>query len=365
MALSRTSVRLVRALAQPRSAVAGIQSRSSPHAPPAAAQLTSPPQRAAFLSCRAAQAPVTLAKRTARFHIAAQAVSADKALQERRASHSGAGTLMESSTDDEGDQWTDPKLIMEVIRIPCLTDNYVWLLVDKNSGKVAVVDPSEAAPVIQALKDRQLELDFILNTHHHHDHTGGNLELKRKYKCVIAGPGADRDRIPGIDYPLVEDDVFMFGDIKTHVYNTPGHTHGHITLWMPEALSLFPGDTLFALGCGRLFEGTPEQMWHSLQKLLKLPREALVYCAHEYTQSNARFAVMVDPDNPKLRRRKEEIDELRAQGRPTVPSILGDEFDTNPFLRPWDPAIRKHLGVPPDAPDEVAFAALRRAKDNF
>ncbi|CAK0784144.1 hypothetical protein CVIRNUC_007347 [Coccomyxa viridis] len=254
---------------------------------------------------------------------------------------------------------------LSVQRVPCLSDNYVWILQESQSGKVAVVDPSEAQPVARALEERGLAADYILNTHHHWDHTGGNLELKDRYKLTIVGPKADEERIPGIDVALADGESWSFGGLTMHVMDTPGHTRGHITLWFPEADALFPGDTLFALGCGRLFEGTPEQMWASLTKMLPLPRTATVFCAHEYTQGNAKFAVAVDGGNQKLQLRKETIDALRQQGQATVPSVLGDELDTNPFLRPDDPAIRKSLGVPEGASSVDAFAAIRKAKDQF
>ncbi|CAL8469406.1 g8947 [Coccomyxa elongata] len=254
---------------------------------------------------------------------------------------------------------------MSVQRVPCLSDNYVWLLHESGMGKTAVVDPSEAAPVIKALDERGLKADYILNTHHHSDHTGGNLELKQAYGATIVGPAADKDRIPGIDISLKDGDTWKFGQLEMRVFDTPGHTRGHITLYFPEAEALFPGDTLFALGCGRLFEGTPKQMWTSLSKLTPLPHNTWVFCAHEYTQSNAKFAVAIDKDNAKLQERKRLIDEQRSRGMATVPSLLSEELDTNPFLRPHDQAIRAALGVAQDASDVEGFAAIRKAKDNF
>jgi hydroxyacylglutathione hydrolase len=253
----------------------------------------------------------------------------------------------------------------EIERIPCLSDNYVWLIVETKSGKVAVVDPSEAAPVAAVIQKRGLKLDYILNTHHHWDHTGGNMELKKQFGATIVGPKADQDRIPGIDIALGQGDTWQFGQQTMHVFDTPGHTRGHITLWFPEADALFPGDTLFAMGCGRLFEGTPEQMWSSLSKMTALSPTAKVFCAHEYTAANAKFAITVDPDNTALQKRKQEIDQMRQKGIPTIPSTLQEELDTNPFLRAQDPAIRKQLGVSPDASPVDAFAAVRKAKDNF
>jgi hydroxyacylglutathione hydrolase len=253
---------------------------------------------------------------------------------------------------------------LKIEQIPALSDNYVYLLHEPQTGTTAVVDPGVAAPVLERLSTRGWHLDWILSTHHHADHTGGNLELKQATGCRIAGPKADAARIPGIDLGLAEGDRFQLGDAEAVVFETPGHTSGHISYWFAEAGALFCADTLFSLGCGRLFEGTPAQMWRSLSKFAPLPDDALVYCAHEYTQANARFAVSVDADNPALRARAAEVDRLRAAGRPTVPSTLGAERAANPFLRPHDPAIRQRLGLQ-DASDVDVFAELRKRKDRF
>jgi hydroxyacylglutathione hydrolase len=253
---------------------------------------------------------------------------------------------------------------LQIEQIPALSDNYVYLVHEPQAGITAVVDPGVAAPVLDRLEAEGWKLDWILTTHHHADHTGGNLELKRATGCQVAGPKADAARIPGIDLGLAEGDRFRLGDTEAEVFETPGHTSGHISYWFADAGALFCADTLFPLGCRRLFEGTPAQMWGSLFKFAPLPDDALVYCAHEYTQANARFALSVDPDNPALRARAAEIDRLRAAGRPTVPSTLGAERAANPFLRPQDPAIRKHLGME-DADDVAVFAELRRRKDHF
>lgn len=252
---------------------------------------------------------------------------------------------------------------LETIVLPVLSDNYVYLLRDSGTGTVAVVDPGEAAPVEAALEERGWTLDLILNTHHHADHTGGNGALKRRYGARIAGPKADAHRIEGLDVPLAEGDRIAVGDHEARVIETPGHTSGHISLWFGEAGALFCADTLFALGCGRLFEGTPEEMWESLRRLRALPDGTTVYCGHEYTQANARFALSVDPDNPDLKTRAAEIDRLRAAGRPTVPSKLGVEKKTNPFLRADDPGLARSLGHEGDP--VAAFAELRSRKDSF
>ena len=252
---------------------------------------------------------------------------------------------------------------LEIEVLPALSDNYVYLLHEPESGARGVVDPAEAGPVLARLAELGCGLDWILSTHHHFDHTGGNIEIKEATGCRIVGPQADRDRIPGIDVTVEEGDHFELGGAVAEVFDTPGHTSGHISFWFPASAALFCADTLFALGCGRLFEGTPDQMWSSLQKLLALPDEALVYCGHEYTLSNARFAVTVDPDNAALRDRTVEIERMRAEGLPTIPSRLGEEKKTNPFLRPDDPAIRALLGLE-SASDSEVFGEIRRRKDN-
>jgi len=254
--------------------------------------------------------------------------------------------------------------ILEIEQIATRNDNYVYLIRDISSNRVAAVDPSDADPVIEALNKLDWILTDIINTHHHNDHTGGNLELKEKYNCSITGPRADHDRIAGIDLDVGDGDRYFLGDSEAMVFDTPGHTRGHIAFWFPESIALFCGDTLFALGCGRTFEGTPQQMWESLKKLRNLPDETKVFCAHEYTQANAKFAVSVDSKNEKLLKRAENIDKLRAENKPTVPSLLGDEKETNPFLRCDMESIANAVSL--DANDPVnVFAEVRLRKDNF
>lgn len=255
--------------------------------------------------------------------------------------------------------------VLEIECVPCLSDNYSWLLHDPSTGATAVVDPAAVAPVVEALRRRDWNLTHILNTHHHSDHTGGNEALKARYNATVVGPAADADRIPGIDVQLKDGEKATVGSAELVCFDTPGHTKGHITLYFPASKALFPGDTLFSMGCGRLFEGTPAQMWASLSKLIPLPDDTSVYCAHEYTQSNARFAVSIDADNIDLQRRKAEVDSARERGQKTIPSSLGEEKKINPFLRPDDPVIRAALGVPEGASNEEAFAAIRAAKDRF
>jgi hydroxyacylglutathione hydrolase len=255
--------------------------------------------------------------------------------------------------------------VLQIERVPCLSDNYSWLLHEPAAGVTAVVDPAEVAPVVEALRAKGWKLTHILNTHHHFDHVGGNEALKAQFGATIVGPAADAGRIPGIDVQLKDGDRYQLGAAELVCYDTPGHTRGHVTYHFPTSKALFPGDTLFSLGCGRLFEGTPAQMWMSLSKFAGLPEDTRVFCAHEYTQSNARFAMHVDGDNADLQRMAADIDAKRAAGQPTVPSLLGDERKCNPFLRPSSPAIREKLGVAPGASDAEAFGAIRSAKDTF
>ncbi|MEN3975006.1 hydroxyacylglutathione hydrolase [Emcibacter sp. SYSU 3D8] len=254
--------------------------------------------------------------------------------------------------------------MLEIHQIPVLSDNYVYLAHDAATGMTAVVDPATHEEVFEALEQKGWTLTHILNTHHHADHTGGNLVVKERTGCIIVGPRADRDRIPGIDVEVGDGDSYALGESVAKVFDVPGHTRGHIAYWFGESDALFCGDTLFALGCGRLFEGTPQQMWTSLQKLRALPPQTRVYCAHEYTQANANFAITVEPGNPVLVKRKALIDDMRASGRRTVPSILAEELASNPFLRPDSPDLQKTLGMV-GAPLVDVFAETRRRKDNF
>jgi hydroxyacylglutathione hydrolase len=254
--------------------------------------------------------------------------------------------------------------MLEIVQIPVLSDNYVYVLNDVEFGSAAVVDPAEAGPVFEVLDRKGWRLDFILNTHHHGDHVGGNLELKQATGCRILGAAADATRIPGIDRGLADGDEVVLGGNRARIIEVVGHTSGHIAYWFADQDALFCGDTLFSLGCGRLFEGTAEQMWASLEAIRQLPSATRIYCAHEYTQANGRFARSVEPANPVLQQRLAEVDQLRAESRPTVPSTLDQELATNPFLRPESAAIRKHLGMP-DAKSWQVFARLREMKDGF
>ena len=247
---------------------------------------------------------------------------------------------------------------------PCLTDNYGYLLHDADSGTTAAVDTPDAEEIAVQLDAKGWRLTHILNTHHHADHAGGNLALKRRTGCTIVGPRADAARIPGIDIGVGDGDEVALGAHRARVFDTPGHTRGHIVYWFEGARAAFVGDTLFALGCGRLFEGTPRDMWTSLQKILAWPDDTRLYCAHEYTQSNARFALTVEPQNRALVERAAQVARLRAAGKPTVPTTLMEERATNPFLRPQSSGLRETIGLE-EAPDVEVFARTRALKDAF
>lgn len=253
---------------------------------------------------------------------------------------------------------------LEIVQIPCLQDNYGYLVHDPGSGLTATIDTPDAGAIQAALSAHGWRLEYILNTHHHFDHAGGNLTLKAATGCTVVGCGADAARIPGIDVRLAEGDVFRLGSHEARVLDTPGHTVGHICYVFDADRAAFVGDTLFSLGCGRLFEGTPAQMWTSLQKLMALPDDTRVYCAHEYTASNGRFAVTMEPGNPALAERVAAVAALREAGKPTIPSTIGLEKATNPFLRPASPELRATLGLA-GAPDVEVLAETRRRKDGF
>ena len=255
-------------------------------------------------------------------------------------------------------------MTLTIRQFPCLSDNYGYLLHDEESGAVACVDTPDADAINAELEQAGWRLTHILNTHHHWDHAGGNLALKQKWGCEIVGPKAEAARIPGIDRPVGEGDVVMLGASKADVYDTPGHTAGHIVYHFAADGVAFVGDTLFAMGCGRLFEGTPQQMWASLSKVAALPPQTKIYCAHEYTAANAAFALTVDPYNDELKRRAEEVAQLRAAGTPTVPTTLALELATNPFLRAEDSGLKAALGMEGAAAIDV-FAETRRRKDTF
>lgn len=239
---------------------------------------------------------------------------------------------------------------LEIALFPCLSDNYGLLLHDPESGQTACIDTPDAEEIARQCEAREWQLTDIWNTHHHWDHTGGNEALKARYGLTIIGPDMIKGRIPGLDKGVGEGDRFMFGKHTVHVWHTPGHTKDHIVYYVPDAGSVFVGDTLFVMGCGRLFEGTADQMYTSLAKLAALPPETKVYCAHEYTLSNAAFAKTVEPENSELLEALASAKERRDRGDPTVPTTIGDELATNPFMRAKS---AEHLG------------RIRAAKDNF
>jgi hydroxyacylglutathione hydrolase len=239
---------------------------------------------------------------------------------------------------------------VSVQAVPMFSDNYAWLVRDGSTGAVGIVDPADADAVIRAVDASGGRLDTIFLTHHHPDHVAGTDEVRVRYGATVIGAAADAHRLPALDIAVREGDSVPFGAASAQVIETPGHTRGHIAFYIADGGLLFSGDTLFSLGCGRLFEGTAEEMFDSLRKLGALPADTLVCCGHEYTQSNARFAVTVEPDNAALLARAADVGRLRAGGQPTVPSLLGDELAENPFLR---------------AETAAQLGEIRQAKDSF
>jgi hydroxyacylglutathione hydrolase len=253
---------------------------------------------------------------------------------------------------------------LDIRLVPLLRDNYGYLIREPESGKVGIVDPSEARPVLEMAQDLGWRITHIFNTHHHPDHTGGNREIKRATDATVVGPKPDQGRIPEIDVALDDGDIFDFGEARAEVIFVPGHTRGHIAFHFPESRAVFSGDTLFLMGCGRLFEGSPEQMWRSLRRLRDLPPDTRVFCGHEYTQSNARFALSVEPQNAALKARAKRVDDLRAADKPTIPGTMEEERATNPFLRADEPSLAEAIGMAGREPVEI-FAEVRHRKDSF
>ena len=250
----------------------------------------------------------------------------------------------------------------QITLIPCLADNYCVLIHSPETGETAAIDAPEADAVRAALTDRGWRLTHIFITHHHGDHTGGNLALKAHFGCSITGPEAEADRIPGLTRAISASTPLQFAGQTIVVLETPGHTLGHVTYVWPQLKTAFTGDTLFALGCGRIFEGDAEMMWSSLQKIAALGDETIIYCGHEYTLANGRFALSVEPENEDLKARMAEVESLRAAGKPAVPTTIGAEKRTNPFLRARSPHIRARLGMH-GAPDWQVFHHLRQLKN--
>ena len=240
--------------------------------------------------------------------------------------------------------------MLDIVRIPVLSDNYVWLVHEPASGETLVVDPAVAEPVLAAAEARGWRISQIWNTHWHGDHTGGNAAIKAATGCRVTGPAAEADRIPTLDRRVGEGDTVALGAVEARVLEVPAHTAGHIAYHLPDESVVFVGDTLFAMGCGRLFEGTAGQMYANLKRLAALPPETAVYCAHEYTLSNGRFALTVEPDNAELAARMARVEAARQAGEATVPTTIALERATNPFIR---------------ASSVEAFAERRLGKDVF
>ena len=239
---------------------------------------------------------------------------------------------------------------MKIEIIKCLQDNFTYLIIDKKTQIACVVDPSEAAPIIKFLQNKKINLKYILNTHHHHDHVGGNIELKKKYNSCVVGFKGDKDRIPEIDILLEDNQIWKKDNFEAKIYHIPGHTTGHIAFHFFKEKKIFTGDTLFSLGCGRLFEGTYEQMFNSLKKIKQLPKDTEIYCGHEYTLQNSNFCQANDPENLKLKEKIVRIKDHLKKNLPTIPTILEDELECNIFLK---------------AKDLKTFSKLRDLKDNF
>lgn len=240
--------------------------------------------------------------------------------------------------------------MLEIARVPVLSDNYVWLVHERGSGETTVIDPAVAEPVLEEAARRGWRITQIWNTHWHPDHTGGNATIKEATGCTVTGPAAEAAQIPTLDRLVGEGDKVSLGAAEAEVFEVPAHTAGHIAYHLPEERTVFVGDTLFAMGCGRLFEGTAQQMHDNLQRLAKLPPDTQVYCAHEYTLSNGRYALVAEPDNASIRQRVEEVMAARSAGLATVPTTIALELATNPFMR---------------ASDADQLAARRAEKDGF
>ena len=239
---------------------------------------------------------------------------------------------------------------MKIEIIPCLQDNYSYLVIDEKNNIACVIDPSEADPIIKYLEKHKIKLKFILNTHHHYDHVGGNHKLKERYGANVIGYKEDKDRIPGIDMVVNDQEIWIHKNFEAKIIHIPGHTLGHICFYFYKEESVFTGDTLFSLGCGRIFEGTYSQMFYSLMKLKELPQNTKVYCGHEYTKKNSDFCLTHDANNNDLKTKIHRIDEKLKSGLPTVPSTIKDELECNIFLR---------------SSNLETFSKLRDLKDNF
>ena len=253
---------------------------------------------------------------------------------------------------------------MKIEIIPCLNDNYSYLIHDEISNTVAIVDPSEFIPCDTIISKNYQKLDFILNTHHHYDHVGGNEELKKKYNSKVLGFENDKNRIPQIDTVLKDNQEFKIGTLNFTTIFIPGHTRGHVAFYFKKERVVFTGDTLFSLGCGRVFEGTYKQMFQSLNKLKNLPGETKVYCGHEYTFKNLEFCLKFNPNNDFLKKKKDDIKLSLKNKKPTIPSTIADEIKANIFFRVNDPDVKKAINLENSSDIEI-FTKLRDLKDNF
>ena len=248
--------------------------------------------------------------------------------------------------------------------IPCLSDNYAYIIRDNQTNKSILIDAPEHGPIEKYLDENHLSLDYILITHHHGDHIDGISNLRDKYAPKIVGAKRDKHRLPKLDIEVEEGKALTIGSKTFNIYDVDGHTIGHIAYALSEDKALFTGDSLMVMGCGRLFEGKPEHMWKSLKKLKELPKDTRIFSGHEYTKSNIEFALTVDPQNEKLKTRRNKVLDLLKSGKPTVPSTLQEELDTNPFLRENEQSIVNHLKI--ENLDEISrFAKIRALKDNF
>jgi hydroxyacylglutathione hydrolase len=253
---------------------------------------------------------------------------------------------------------------LEIVTVPCLSDNYAYLIRDEATGTVGLVDAPEPGPIETALRGKGWTLDLILITHHHADHIDGVDALRTAFGAKVVGAAADSKRLPALDRALAPGDTVAVGDSVAEVFDVPGHTVGHIAYWFREDRALFSADSLMVMGCGRLFEGTPDQMWSTLTTLAALPDDTMVYSGHEYAEGNVRFALSVDADNPDLQERAKAIAAMRQMGGATVPARLDLERRTNPFLRATNPDFKARLGLE-ELPDAQVFAEIRRRKDAF
>lgn len=254
-------------------------------------------------------------------------------------------------------------VVIEIHQFPCLNDNYGYLVHEPGSGRTIAIDTPDAAVYLAEAEKMGWQISEIWNTHWHPDHAGGNLKIKEATGCRVIGPAGEAEKIPGLDRAVKGGDVVEFGNTSAKVIDVPGHTLGHIAFHLPDQNVAFVGDAVFALGCGRVFEGTMEMMWESLTRIKKLPKKTLLYCAHEYTASNAKFAVTIEPENKALKEYVAWIGKQRAEDKPTVPALLERELETNPFLRADLPEMQLAMGHPGKA--AATFGEIRGRKDRF